>query len=121
MIIVHGTFPVKAEAREHALELMRQMATHSRAEQGCISYEFYVGLSDPNKLLLLQEWESAEALQGHFETDHMEAFLKLLPDVLDGEIATRRYEVRVAEEAFTDSDMDMDSLSASQPHQKIIH
>ena len=50
MIIVHGTFPVKAESRDDALALMRQMALASRAEQGCISYEFYVGLTDPNTI-----------------------------------------------------------------------
>lgn len=94
MIIVHGTFPVKTDVREDALELMRRMAIASRAEVGCISYEFYIGLSDPNTLLLFQEWESVEALQGHFDTDHMEEFLKVLPDVLDGEVTTRRYEVR---------------------------
>ncbi len=94
MIIVHGTFPVKPDQRDDALELMRRMSVASRAEFGCISYEFYVGLSDNNTLLLFQEWESVEALQGHFETNHMEEFLQHLPDILDGEVSTRRYEVR---------------------------
>ena len=56
MIIVHGTFPIKSAVRDDALELMRQMAAASREEEGCITYEFYVGLSDPNMLLLFQEW-----------------------------------------------------------------
>lgn len=94
MIIVHGTFPVKAELRDQAIDLMRDMAVASQAEDGCISYEFYVGLTDPNSLLLFQEWETVEALQSHFETTHMEVFLKQLPEVLDGEVSTRRYEVR---------------------------
>ena len=145
MIIVHGTFPVKAEVREDALELMRQMAAASRAEYGCISYEFYVGLSDSNMLLLFQEWESAEALQGHYETDHMEEFLRILPEVLDGEIATRRYEVRISTDAVitpefepdpggaddevlpaapyrvTTSEFDPDSGDGFEPREKIIH
>jgi quinol monooxygenase YgiN len=94
MIIVHGTFPVKQAFRKEALKLMERMSVASRGEFGCISYEFYIGLSDPNTLLLFQEWESLEALQDHFDTQHMEEFLKVLPDVLDGEVATRRYEVR---------------------------
>jgi len=73
---------------------MQRMSVASRGEFGCISYEFYIGLSDPNTLLLFQEWESVEALQDHFDTPHMEEFMKVLPDVLDGEVATRRYEVR---------------------------
>lgn len=123
MIIVHGTFPVKPELRAEALELMRKMAIASRAEMGCISYEFYIGLSDPNTLLLFQEWESVDALQGHFDTEHMEDFLKVLPEVLDGEVSTRRYEVRsggdIADEA---ADSDQVSTSYEAPHrEKIIH
>lgn len=94
MIIVHGTFPVKAEMRERAIDLMKEMAIASKAEYGCVSYEFYVGLTEPNSMLLFQEWDSVEALQNHFETKHMEEFLRQLPEVLDGEVSTRRYEVR---------------------------
>lgn len=122
MIIVHGTFPVKPESRDEALGLMRKMAIASRAEVGCISYEFYIGLSDPNTLLLFQEWESVEALQGHFDTDHMEDFLKVLPNVLDGEVATRRYEVRSTDE-LVDEQAEADrEVSAQYEHrEKIIH
>jgi quinol monooxygenase YgiN len=98
MIIVHGTIPLKPDARELALELARTMAEATRAELGCLSYEFYVGLSDPNTLLLFQEWESMEALMGHFQTEHMDAFLKELPNVVSGEITTKRYAVQSVDE-----------------------
>lgn len=125
MIIVHGTFPVKPEFRDDALTMMRRMAVASRAEYGCISYEFYVGLSDPNKLLLFQEWESVEALQGHFETDHMEEFLRDLPNVLNGEVSTRRYEVRSSDEQDEEDELeDHQEVEPSMPTEdrpKIIH
>lgn len=122
MIIVHGTFPVKPELREDALELMHRMAIASRGENGCISYEFYVGLSDPNKLLLFQEWESVEALQGHFDTEHMEDFLKVLPDVLDGEVTTRRYEVRTADEMDEpEGEAEPEYVDRPESREKIIH
>ena len=121
MIIVHGTFPIKAKVRDDALELMREMAVASRAEHGCISYEFYVGISNPNTLLLFQEWESVDALKGHFETEHMEEFLRLLPDVLDGEVATRRYEVRVNQDVFEPVDLEPEAIPRSQEREKIIH
>ena len=122
MIIVHGTFPVKSERRDDALGLMRRMAIASRAEPGCISYEFYIALSDPNTLLLFQEWESVDALQGHFDTDHMEEFLKVLPDVLDGEVTTRRYEVRSTSEMAEDhNDAEPDYTPRQQSREKIIH
>ena len=98
MIIVHGTIPIRPDCRERALELARRMTVATQAEDGCISYDFYVGLSDPNTLLLFQEWESMEALMAHFQTDHMDEFLQALPDVVSGEIITRRYAVQTIEE-----------------------
>ena len=80
------------------MDLARRMTEATQAETGCISYDFYVGLSDPNTLMLFQEWESMEALMGHFQTDHMDDFLQSLPDVVSGEIVTRRYAVQTIEE-----------------------
>lgn len=122
MIIVHGTFPVKPEFRDEALEMMRRMSLASKAEFGCISYEFYVGLTDVNTLLLFQEWESVEALQGHFETDHMEEFLQRLPEILDGEVSTRRYEVKSSTDLFDESHEIEPELAAQfEYHEKIVH
>ncbi|MEM9621564.1 MAG: putative quinol monooxygenase [Pseudomonadota bacterium] len=101
MIIVHGTIPIRPDCREHALQLARRMADATRLEVGCISYDFYVGLSDPNTLMLFQEWESMDALMGHFQTEHMEEFLQELPDVVSGEITTKRYAVQSVDEDET--------------------
>jgi quinol monooxygenase YgiN len=98
MIIVHGCIPFRPECRDQALELAKQMAAASRNERGCMSYEFYVGLADPDTLMLFQEWESMEALMGHFDTDHMDDFLQRLPDLVSGEIVTRRYAVQVVDD-----------------------
>ena len=103
MIIVHGTIPVRPECREEALSLARRMTEATQAEPGCISYDFYVGLSDPNTLMLFQEWENMDALMGHFQTDHMEEFLRELPKVVSGEITTRRYAVQSVDEESEES------------------
>ena len=79
MIIVHGSIPIRPERRDQALALAKQMAAASRNEKGCMSYEFYVGLADPDTLMLFQEWESMEALMGHFDTDHMDVFCSSYP------------------------------------------
>ena len=122
MIIVHGTFPVKPELRNDALKMMRLMATASKAEFGCITYEFYVGLSNPNTLLLFQEWESVEALQGHFETTHMEEFLKRLPHVLNGEVLTRRYEVKVSNDLLDEhQEFEPETTTQIEYQDKIVH
>ena len=111
MIIVHGRIPIRPDCREQALRLARRMSEATQQEKGCLSYDFYVGLSDPNTLMLFQEWESMEALMGHFQTPHMEAFLRELPAVVSGEITTRRYAVQ---------SVDDESESASEPP-PVIH
>ena len=98
MIIVHGTIPLKSDSRDQALDLARTMVEFTRAEDGCISYDFYIALSDPNTLMLFQEWETMEALMAHFQTAHMDDFLKQLPELVDGEITTKRYAVQRVDE-----------------------
>ena len=124
MIIVHGTFPIKLEVRDEALELMRRMSVASRAEEGCLSYEFFVGLSDPNTLLLFQEWETVDALHDHFQTPHMEDFLKELPNILDGDVSTRRYEVRGRDEDYDEdefTELDQEISPPTEYRDKIVH
>jgi len=122
MIIFHGKFPIKPEIRDEALEMMRCMAVASRAEYGCVSYEFYVGLSDPNTLLLFQEWESVDALQGHFDTSHMAEFLEKLPDILNGEVSTRRYEVKASDEPYEgQQDIEPELTTRFEYRDKIVH
>ena len=111
MIIVHGTIPIRPDCRERALELARTMTEATQTEVGCISYDFYVGLSDPNTLMLFQEWENMDALMGHFQTEHMDEFLRELPQVVSGEITTRRYAVQSVDE---------DSEESSEPP-PIVH
>lgn len=98
MIIVHGTLPILPEHMDRALVMAKRMAAATQLEPGCISYDFYIGLSDPHTLLLFQEWESMDALASHFRTTHMEEFLSALPDVLGGDVLTRRYAVQSVDE-----------------------
>ena len=121
MIIIHGSFPIKSEGREDAIKKMQDMARLSRRESGCITYEFYVGLSDPNLVLLFQEWSSVEALESHWETDHMKNFLGQLPAILDGEVATRRYEVKSGDDESEKGEYDQESLSYDSMQGKIVH
>ncbi len=94
MIIVQGYIPTRPDRREEALNMARKMTVATRSEAGCISYEFFIGLTDPNTLMLFQEWETMETLLAHFQTEHMDEFMRGLPNVVSGEVVTRRYAVQ---------------------------
>ena len=91
MIVVQSTFQLLPDSKDEALELMRNMVRLCRQEHGCLAYEDFEGVTDPNQVVLLQEWEDADCLQGHYQTDHMEDFLSRLGNYLESPISTRSY------------------------------
>ena len=91
MIILQSTFQLHPESVDAAIELMREMTRLCRHEHGCRQYSYFQGISDPGEVMLLQEWDDAVCLQGHYETDHMDKFVNKLGPLLRSPITTRSY------------------------------
>ncbi|MEW6300621.1 MAG: putative quinol monooxygenase [Thermodesulfobacteriota bacterium] len=96
MIVIAGTIPVKAEHREEAQRLALWMAEETRKEAGCLTYCFYADLADPNTFFIFEEWESEDALQRHFQTEHMKQFQQQAPKLLAGKVRAKKYTVASA-------------------------
>lgn len=94
MVVVAGTVKIKSERREEAQQLALRMVTATQAEPGCLTYQFYVDLTDPTLFFLFEEWENEEALSQHFQTPHMVEFQKHLPGLLVGPINVKRYTIQ---------------------------
>ena len=54
MIMVQSTFFLVDETKNDALELMKTMVDNSRREEGCVSYEYFAGITEQNQVVLLQ-------------------------------------------------------------------
>lgn len=91
MIMVQSTFHLRPETKDDAIRLMKNMVRMSRQEEGCLSYEYFEGITDPNQVILLQEWKNADCLEGHYQTEHMEEFLGNLGQFLRSPVSTRSY------------------------------
>ena len=91
MIVVQSIFHLASDSRRDAIKLMRNMVRLCRLEHGCISYEYFEGISNPNQVILMQEWEDADCLQEHYQTDHMEHFLRKLRDYLVSPVEPSSY------------------------------
>lgn len=129
MIIVHGYFTVFPDKRDEAFALMRNMITSTQQETGCISYDFHTSINNPNQVFLFQEWVDLDAIQAHFLTDYVQDFLRQLPEIVDGDVVTTRYEVYpvddeqeieleldFANEASTSTSLiDLDSFEFNEP------
>ncbi len=96
MIVIAGTIPVKAAAREEAYKLATMLEDATRKEPGCLAYTFYADRNDPNTFFIFEEWESDAALASHFQTAHMKQFLQQAPQILAGPPVAKKYTVTSA-------------------------
>lgn len=98
MIVVHATFPIDPDSREEALELARELAEHSRNEEGTIEYRVATDIEDSNVLRFVERYEDEAAFGAHAETEHFQRFESALPDLLGGEPEVVRFDVDSATE-----------------------
>jgi quinol monooxygenase YgiN len=77
------------EARLRA-ELLRLVAP-TRAEPGCIGYDLHQSQNDPALFLFYETWKSQADLDAHFETPHLKALAKILPEMLAGEMELTKW------------------------------
>lgn len=68
-----------------------QLVAATRQEPGCISYELLQNQADPTEFTFLEEWKSAEALEAHFATEHMQIAMAKLPTLAAQEPDIRQY------------------------------
>ena len=74
MILVLANIESTEAAIEETRAAIAAMEIASQAEAGCISYRFSQELSHPHKMIVVEQWESVDALVEHFGTPHMVDF-----------------------------------------------
>lgn len=70
-IVVVGQFRIPAERMAEARPLMRKVMEATRAEAGCIEYNYAEDVLDPGLIRVSEVWESRAQLGGHLKTPHM--------------------------------------------------
>ena len=99
MIIVKGSIPVKTAHREEALALVQSLAEASREEHGCMAYEVYVRPDAPEVIVIWQQWLDVDALEAHFDSEHVDNFLDAIPDFIEGDVLSQRFDVEAVDGA----------------------
>ncbi|HEY8332796.1 MAG TPA: putative quinol monooxygenase [Tardiphaga sp.] len=74
MIYVVATLSVKPEARAELIEGAKACIAETRKEAGNIAYDMHESVTDPTKMVFVEQWDNAEALEPHRKTEHMKAF-----------------------------------------------
>lgn len=79
MLIVAGEITVEPDGRDEFLEAVRFMVDATLQEPGCVQYAFMPDPYDDSLIRLYELWDSQEALEGHFASDHMAQWQKVQP------------------------------------------
>ena len=91
MIHVIATVQLKSGKREAFLEHFHRVVPHVRAEQGCIEYGPTVGIPtdisaqapiDEDVVVVVEKWESLEALRAHLTAHHMRQYRESVADLV---------------------------------------
>src|SRR5438876_541216 len=93
MIVVAGSVMVQPEKREMAAAAAVKMVAATKQEPGCLKYDIYSDLNDPNHFFVFEEWENDAALMDHFKSRHMAEFAAVLGEVLAAPPEVTRYEI----------------------------
>ena len=74
MILVLADIETTPEGIDAMRAAIKAMEAASQAEPGCISYRFTQELSNPERMVVVEQWTSVEALVEHFAMPHMATF-----------------------------------------------
>ena len=70
-VAVIGQFRMPPENMAAARPLMAKVMLATRAEDGCIEYNYAEDVLDPGLIRVSEVWESREQLAAHLKTEHM--------------------------------------------------
>jgi quinol monooxygenase YgiN len=90
-IRVVARLTARADKIDALHSLLLGLLEPTRAESGCIRYEPLHNLADPADFTFVEEWTGEEALQAHFNTDHLLHARSRFSDLLALEADIRTY------------------------------
>lgn len=80
MLVIGGHIRLDPAKRDAAIAAATEMMTATHLEEGCVSYVFSADFADPGLFHLFEEWETAEHLAAHGQTEHMATFQAKMAD-----------------------------------------
>ncbi|MDR2525369.1 MAG: antibiotic biosynthesis monooxygenase [Oscillospiraceae bacterium] len=93
MVTIVAKNVVKPGTAEAFIAAAQPLIAGSRTEAGCIAYDLYVDLSDPNVLTFIEQWQDEAAIAAHNASAHFTAIVPELGKFAAGEMDVRLYKI----------------------------
>lgn len=82
MIFITAKFPVRTEHADRWPEISRSFTEATRAEDGCLWFDWSRSLDDPNEYVLVEAFRDDEAGARHVGSEHFRTATQQLPQYL---------------------------------------
>ncbi|MFF1822327.1 putative quinol monooxygenase [Kribbella sp. NPDC058245] len=82
MIFITAKFRVKPESAEDWPSIAADFTAATRAEPGCLWYDWSRSLDDPNEYVLVEAFADDDAATAHVTSEHFKAAQRDLPPYL---------------------------------------
>ena len=82
MYTIIGTLTARTETREELASLLMAQVAPTRAEAGCINYDFHVDAADPCVFVFYENWTDRAALDAHLAMPHLQPLVSQLDRLL---------------------------------------
>ena len=92
MLVLSATLKARTGAAPALLALSKKLIPLSRAEPGCIRYDFLQDTHEPDRFVFFELWKSRADLDLHFETAYFKELAEALPNLVEGSAEILTYE-----------------------------
>ena len=105
MIYVVATLTIKPETRATLIDAAKTVIATTRKEKGCVLYDLHESVTDPARMVFVEQWETMEDLMAHGGNEHMKPWRKVVKECMSAptriEVDPETYEVRADGELLT--------------------
>ena len=88
-----GTVVAKPAKRDELMRILAARVAPTRAESGCINYDFHCDKSDPNVFVFYENFVNKEALEDHLKKAHLKPLMDRLDELLAKPVDIRHLEM----------------------------
>ncbi|MEU9131070.1 putative quinol monooxygenase [Kitasatospora sp. NPDC048540] len=81
-VTVVGRAVAKPGKRDQVERLLRAVISPTHEEEGSLHYSMHQGIDDPDTFVAVERWTSAEALEQHLATPHLQHLAEQIGDLL---------------------------------------
>lgn len=82
MLVTIAHAKIQSAKRDALLAALPAFLAATRAEKGCISYDFVECSDKPNDFLTVERWEDRPSMDAHMGQPHTQAFLGVVGGVV---------------------------------------